>query len=409
MRIDCQGVTLVTAGGRVLVKDLRMSLGRERVALVGRNGVGKTTLLETLAGLRKPDQGQVVATARPYLVSQLPGLGGEARREHLGRARAANPEMLLLDEPTQDLDAEGVAWLRDWLAGFSGGLVVASHDPLLLRDFEHFFVLSESGGRYFQGTLEELEASLEREQGVLQAAYLSRLHRMVEQAEHIDHVARRRARKKRYGRVRELDRATPRAILNQKRDAAQDNHGRDRRVRQARLDSVRQWALAGRRALRVELPLVLPERGGEQGIRWGVVGANGSGKTTFLSQILASSDPARTGSIAQGGVDWMREESLLSLVGNAEVLLAQRFPLALARRPLRSLSPGERVRAALICLFQNCPEMDLLVLDEPTCGLDLVGRRALREGLRAWKGGLVVASHDRDFLLQIGVSEWVKC
>ena len=81
--------------------------------------------------------------------------------------------------------------------------------------------------------------------------------------------------------------------------------------------------------------------------------------------------------------------------------------LALAQRPLRSLSPGERVRAALICLFQRDPPLEVLILDEPTYSLDLLGKKALTAALQAWPGGLVVASHDLDFLRQIGIEEWL--
>jgi ATPase subunit of ABC transporter with duplicated ATPase domains len=69
---------------------------------------------------------------------------------------------------------------------------------------------------------------------------------------------------------------------------------------------------------------------------------------------------------------------------------------------MRSLSPGERARAALICLFRRSPAVELLILDEPTYSLDLVGQRAMTDALRAWPGGLVVASHDRDFLSAVG-------
>jgi ATPase subunit of ABC transporter with duplicated ATPase domains len=87
----------------------------------------------------------------------------------------------------------------------------------------------------------------------------------------------------------------------------------------------------------------------------------------------------------------------------AERLIAHKFPLGLAERPLRSLSPGERTRAALICLFSRAPAVEILLLDEPTYSLDLVGQRALVHALGAWPGGLVVASHDRSFIDAIGV------
>ena len=85
-----------------------------------------------------------------------------------------------------------------------------------------------------------------------------------------------------------------------------------------------------------------------------------------------------------------------------------RFPFALAQRPIKSLSPGERVRAALICLYHRCPAIELLVLDEPTFGLDFVRLSALREALKSWPGATVIVSHDRDFIESIGVRHEIK-
>ena len=88
----------------------------------------------------------------------------------------------------------------------------------------------------------------------------------------------------------------------------------------------------------------------------------------------------------------------------AQVLRAHRFPLALAGRPLATLSPGERVRAALICLTRRQPTPELLVLDDPTQHLDFAGLAALEAILAAWPRGLLVVSHDQGFLEAIGVS-----
>jgi ATPase subunit of ABC transporter with duplicated ATPase domains len=76
-------------------------------------------------------------------------------------------------------------------------------------------------------------------------------------------------------------------------------------------------------------------------------------------------------------------------------------------RPLASLSPGERFRAALICLLERRPPVEVLVLDEPTYGLDFVGLSAPRAFLRAWLGGLIVVSHDRELLQQMGIDRWI--
>lgn len=69
--------------------------------------------------------------------------------------------------------------------------------------------------------------------------------------------------------------------------------------------------------------------------------------------------------------------------------------------------PATGYRAALIALFRRSPPIEVLVLDEPTYSLDLVGQRALASALRAWPGGLLVASHDRAFLAAIGTERWI--
>ena len=87
-----------------------------------------------------------------------------------------------------------------------------------------------------------------------------------------------------------------------------------------------------------------------------------------------------------------------------QILRAHRFPLALADRPLATLSPGERLRAALICITRREPPPEMLVLDEPTQHLDFDGLASLEAVLAAWPGGLLVVSHDAEFLEAIGIS-----
>ena len=458
--LELTEVSLKTPSGRSLFEGLNLSLGNEHVALVGRNGVGKSTLLSLLAGDTHESSGRVTVRGKLHYMQQdeelaQPLSGGELRKRGLEAAKASGAEILLLDEPTLHLDDAAVEWLRAWLRAWPGCVIVASHDRRLLADMRHFFVLSEAGNHYFGGSLAELEEHLEREHQALEKRYLGNLNRLAAREAHTEQVARRKARKKRSGRCRELDRATPRIRLNQKRSAAQVSHGRLAKLREARLAALRGWTLATRRALGVSLALELPvpelppdsgqplldlqgvsasagDRTLFEGLdlrlgreRVAVVGPNGAGKTTLLQIMLAQRRPehgrARTelskiGWIDQGGRNWRLDESLCSLLlglgissdDAARLLVSHRFPLALAERPLDSLSPGERARAALIALFARTPSVELLILDEPTFGLDLVGLRALTRALRLWPGGLVVASHDRAFIHELGMERTIQ-
>ena len=116
--------------------------------------------------------------------------------------------------------------------------------------------------------------------------YLSNLHRLAEQEAHSAQVARRKARKKRKGRCSELDRATPRIRLNQKRDHAQVSHGRLAKLRQAKLAELRDWTQASRRALNVSLDVELavpelPPSAGQDVLTLRGVSAHAKGRCLF--------------------------------------------------------------------------------------------------------------------------------
>ncbi len=172
----------IAFGGRPLLDDASLQIERgERVGLVGRNGEGKSTLLEILNGSLSPDRGRIVTesgTRVSLLTQQVLGnvegtvadvigsgvarastawdaehdvqrlcsllqlepehsftslSGGQKRRALLGRALASEPDLLLLDEPTNHLDLEGIEWLEGFLARFPGSLLFVTHDRAFLQ------------------------------------------------------------------------------------------------------------------------------------------------------------------------------------------------------------------------------------------------------------------------------------
>ena len=487
--VKVENLDVCTHRGRQLFQDLNVEISDDQVAMIGRNGVGKTTLLKILAG--EVDRCEVVLHTAPFFVPQdlgatsetirlarklfsgaeLADAGlssdvlsrnacspGEQRKLHLLAARKAQPELLILDEPTSDLDEHGIDWLRRWLSEWSRGLLLVSHNRMLLRQFQHFFVIAESGCRYLSGGFKEVENCLETEGLRKQRQYVSNLNSLIRKEEKNERVNNRHDRKKNRGRLNELGRCPSKAKLNEKRSYAQVKQGRRKKLWRKRLSASREWAEATRRALDVHLDLKLaaPEQPNDtpaeivdvdnvtaiidgrqifshvsmcvrRSDRIVVSGRNGAGKTTLLT-ILAGQrqaeqgrvvgDFSRIGMIAQGAANWgaANWESDRGLIANlqavcdatleevAKILVGHRFPFGLAQRPIKSLSPGERVRAALICLYHRTPVIELLVLDEPTVGLDFVGLGALRDALKNWPGAMVVVSHDRDFVESIGVN-----
>jgi ATPase subunit of ABC transporter with duplicated ATPase domains len=450
-------LALDTPAGRPLFRDLTLILDRgDRVALVGRNGAGKSTLLSVLAGERDADGGDVMCHGRRVFVPQAIAhrascSPGEARKRRLQDALDVGPDLLLLDEPTHDLDQAGLDWLVSGLRRWRGGLLVVSHDRRVLREFSDFFVIAESGCRHFGGSCDELLLTLRREQVESERRYVRELERLGAREQHQFLVSQRRERKKNVGRVRELGRGTPRILLNAKRGYAQEKQAKRNLIQRDRLDKARGWVAAARRSLAVELPLqaALPQLPppqprpiaqlrqvsacSDRGVlfeglsleisrqRVAVTGPNGSGKSTLLELLAgvrhpqsgtAHSETARIAYIAQNAANWCLERSLLHELIDGHLLdpeaavtciRAHAFPLALAERPLASLSPGERLRAAPICSLQRPSPPELLILDEPTGHLDFLGHAALQDVLTNWPGGLVVVSHDEECLSAIGV------
>lgn len=502
LQLDIRNLDLDTPEGRPLIRGLHVRLEHERVAIIGRNGVGKSTVLRAIAGETRAAGGTIMRGSHPWLVPQrldpealdatvarwaarmhhdpafahrlrrhsgaaglprpLAGPApsrrsqGQQRKLALLAARLVEPRLLLLDEPSQDLDAAGSRWLRAWLSSWPTAVLVVSHDRDLLAEFEHFVTLTEAGCRYHPGPLSHVEEAIAEQQRRHEQRYARRLNTLAQKERHNETVLRRRARKKNVGRLHELRRCTSRARLNDKRGYAQQSQAKAAKIRDDRIEAVRSYTRACRRALAVQLPLdaqmpALPApsdtplvrlegltivRDGHALIddlslalgreRLAVVGANGSGKTSLLRVLRGEARPhagtatvasARLGAIAQGAVDWCTEESVLdwlaresslpSIEAAAQWVVAHRFPLPLAERPLQSLSPGERLRAAVLCLTVRQPAIELLVVDEPTDSLDRFGRDALVRALAAWPGGLVVASHDREFLARLGIDRWL--
>ena len=125
-------VDIDTLDGRALIRHLSLSFGKERVAVVGRNGVGKSTLLRVLAQEIRPTRGRIEHRGAISLVSQhLTGEAspGQLRRAALEQAFRAEPELLFLDEPRNDLDARGRSWLFRQLRNYAGALMVVSTTP----------------------------------------------------------------------------------------------------------------------------------------------------------------------------------------------------------------------------------------------------------------------------------------
>lgn len=393
--------------------------------------------------------------------------GGEAERVGLATVMLSRFDLTLLDEPTNNLDLEGLARLERWVTEHPGGLVLVSHDRAFLErtvftvveiDHHHHTVSEFNGG--WQAYLDERAAV---------AATAS--------ARYEDYVAERTRLGQRAQQQREW--AAKGVSRTKKNPADGDKHRRNFQLNQTeklvakakatkqqmeRLDEVEKpwqpWDLrftidrAPRSATVVAaFDGAVLERGPfsvgpvDLEVRWAdrlaVVGRNGSGKSTVLDAMLGRLDPTEgrvvlgsgvvVGELDQGrGVfageslaagssaagssgDGAEDLALVRAFQDATGLVIDEARSVLAKfgldaeavsRPARSLSPGERTRANL-ALFQ-ARGVNLLVLDEPTNHLDMEAIEQLESALDSFDGTLVLVTHDRRLLSNVRLSRTVE-
>ncbi|NOT28021.1 MAG: ATP-binding cassette domain-containing protein [Acidobacteria bacterium] len=452
---------------------LQVEVG-ERLCVVGRNGAGKSTLLRVAGGELAPDTGSVwrqpgtragwlaqdaaLQDARSVFDVVSEGLadlgedewqresrveqilsrlildrhasvatlsGGWRRRVLLARALVGQPELLLLDEPTNHLDIETMTWLETFLLDYPGAVIFVSHDRVFLQRVATRIIeldrgrLSSWPGDYAT-FLRNKEAALAAE-AVQNAKFDKRL--AVEEAWLRQGIKARRTRDE--GRVQ--------ALVEMRSERAQ------RRVQSG---SVRLQADPGDRSgqLVFEVEGVSKAFGATQvvaglsarimrGDRVGLIGPNGSGKTTMLRLLLGELAPD-AGSVRQGVnlqiayYDQQREQldperTVFDTIadGHDTVTINGQprhvhgylrdflFPAERALSPVKALSGGERNRLLLARLFTR--PANLLVLDEPTNDLDVETLELLESLLVHWPGTLLLVSHDRAFIDHVVTSTLV--
>lgn len=473
----------IAYGEKVIFDDLSLSvLEGDKICLVGKNGTGKSTLMKVITGDKDLDSGEYFLlqgtkvgylqqevrpkkgqTIEQYVFEQLeqsgeaelhrykvdkvimplgldPGAdmtslsGGQLRRAALARALVEEPDILLLDEPTNHLDLDGIQWLEDFLKRYRGAVLCISHDKAFLanisnkifwldrgrmrtspRGFAHFdewsTQLMEQEARELKNRQKQLEQELEwASRGV---------------------PARRKRNIRRLGLVKE-EKARLKRDMSAYRQAMRRIEVGEMEVAELGSRAVAEFFKASKTFVRdatehqpaasIEILKAFSLRIAK-GDRIGILGKNGSGKTTFLRMMLGEITPdagkvrlAREMTVSyfdqtrRDLEDYMTVQEVLCPQGGdyidvmgktrhvAGYLRDFMFDPAMREQRVGTLSGGQKNRLLLARVLAN--PQPLLILDEPTNDLDMDTLDMLEEILAEYKGTLIVVSHDRDFLDQ---------
>jgi ATPase subunit of ABC transporter with duplicated ATPase domains len=506
-----------TPDGRPLFSNLDLRFDKARTGLVGRNGVGKTTLLRLIAGELSPQTGKVAVTGalgvlrqtvqatpdqtiadlfgasvglallrraeageasvdelaaadwtlQARIGSALGRLGIDARPEtplatlsggQLTRAGLAalcfaEPDFILLDEPTNNLDRDGREAVIELLANWRAGVIVVSHDRQLLDTMDAIVELTSLGATHYGGNW-----SRYREHKALQLAATRRdladaEKRVAEVARSAQATSERKARKDGAGKAKRARGDIPRIQLGRLKEGSENSGGENARLMARRRAQALDAAAAARKRIEVLQPLsvVLPPTGLPAGRtvlridaasvgyepgrpiirdlslamtgpdRVAVTGPNGSGKTTLLALVTGQLQP--WAGTVQVSTDFaMLDQRVNVLDPSASIrdnfrrihpqadenacraaLARFKFRADAALQIASSLSGGELFRAGLACVLGGAAPPALLLLDEPTNHLDIDSIETIEAGLRAYDGALLVVSHDESFLQAIGI------
>lgn len=352
--------------------------------------------------------------------------GGWRRRVLLAQALVSEPDLLLLDEPTNHLDIGAIAWLEEALMGFNGAVLFITHDRAFLQNLATRILELDRGhmidwnGDYASFLVhKEQQMAAEETANALFDKKLAQEEVWIRQG-----IKARRTRNE--GRVRALK------ALRAERSERREHQGKaniqidaaEKSGKQVIVVEHASFAHPGGEPLIRDFSMVL-----QRGDRIGLLGANGTGKTTLLKLLLGDLQPT-SGKVEAGTrlevayFDQLRHQlelektvidnvaegrDFITIDGQSRHVLSYLgdflFSPQRARTPVKALSGGERARLLLAKLFSK--PANLLVLDEPTNDLDVETLELLEEVLLAFQGTVLMVSHDRAFLDNVVTSTLV--
>lgn len=483
--------------GNVLFSNLSLSITHGRTAFVGPNGMGKSTLAKILAGQLQPTTGKVLCSTPPLYLAQFelpseqttgeylltlwespdshPELwaplldsipmerplsklsGGEWMRVRLAHALGQLKGLLILDEPTNNLDQDTQLLIHNFIATYRYPLLLISHDKKLLQKVDAIYELSNRGLHLYGGNYEFYESQKTQERQ-LQSQKLERAKREKKKLEKEFQAKLKTQEKRQRKGKKEAERGgVPKVFANTHKGWAENTTAKiqvteETRVKAAEKNVAEAYEdLKYETTLRLNLPqtslsnkkqivelvdanLILHQTLWKTPItfrltgrsRKAIGGKNGAGKTSLVNALLGlhKNSFTLTGSwfLADIPVAFLDQnyshlnfkhsvfENILqnSTLGQVEILnrlAAFQIESDKAHQTVESLSGGEKLKAALAKIFLADPTPEFLILDEPTNNLDLQSREVLIQALNEFGGPLLVISHDEHFLERLDIEE----
>ncbi|WP_044748371.1 ABC-F family ATP-binding cassette domain-containing protein [Bacillus alveayuensis] len=340
--------------------------------------------------------------------------GGQKRRVALAQALIETPDLLILDEPTNHLDYETIRWLEEYLARYSGAVLLVTHDRYFLDRVTNRILELDHGKLYsYTGNYAAfLEAKALREEQELAAeAKRQNLYRRELAWIRRGAKARTTKQKARIQRFEQLEQS-----LGSEQKSSLDISLSGSRLGKKVLELKHVSKSFGSQVIFDNFSFLV-----KPGDRIGVVGQNGSGKSTLLN-LLAGRLKPDSGEIEMGQtvkiayytqenvdmdenkriIEYIREAGEVvhtidgKTISAAQMLERFLFPMNTHGTPIRKLSGGEKRRLYLLRILMTEP--NVLLLDEPTNDLDTQTLTVLEDYLETFPGVVITVSHDRYFL-----------
>lgn len=526
--LTLQNISYTHPNKDLLFSDINLTVNNhEKTALIGNNGVGKSTLLKIIANELQPTNGQVSVDNEPYYVPQIFGQfnhltiaqalqiedklnalqeilngntseenfnllnddwaiedrcnealnywqlnnfdlsqkmealsGGQKTKVFLAGISIHQPELVLLDEPSNHLDIVSRQLLYDFVQTTKSTLIIVSHDRKLLNILNNVCELSKYGIKVYGGNYDFYKEQKQIENNALSQDIQSKEKALRKAKEKERETLERQQKLDSRGKGKQEKSGVARIMMNTLRNNAENSTSKLKSVHAEKIGGLSQDL----QELRSSLPDIDKMKFGfdnsdlhkgkilftatdinfgygnkplwkdklnfqiTSGERIVLKGKNGSGKTTLINLILGNLEP-QSGTIYRANNKSVYIDQDYSLLDNTLKVYeqAQQFNTSALQehevkirlnrflfakddwdKPCISLSGGERMRLLLCCLTINSKSPDIIILDEPTNNLDIQNVEILTTAINEYQGTLIVVSHDETFLEQINIERTIE-